>query len=188
MVAAVAVAVGCGEERADGGKARNPGIALESRGLSKACDNREDIECGGGRRPNAALGPDGLVLVVWQGTYAPTERAAWGRIVDAAARRPIGRLLKLRLGPADPGEILLIEGDERGWTVQLRAGATRVTPDGMQRPARKKAGLGLDPAVKVIGHGCGDGAISVTAGGGAPLVISAGEDHRMRIDPGVCGL
>jgi hypothetical protein len=186
LLAALAVAgSGCGDDTHEP-SAR--GILLDSRGLAKSCTSGEDLECDGAVEPNAAAGPRGLVLVVWQGAYAPGERAAWGRIVDAAARRPVGRLLKLRLGLADPGEILLVDGDRRGWTVQLRAGATRVRSDGTQGPARPKPGLGLDPAVKVLGRGCGGGAISVAASTDAPLTISAGKDRRMRIDPGVCGL
>ena len=181
-------ATGCGEDEADKPGARAAGIALEARGLAESCTSGEDLECDGGVEPNAAPGPRGLVLVVWQGAYAPGERAGWGRIVDSAARRPVGRLLKLRLGLADPGEILLVDGDDRGWTVQLRVGATRVSLDGTQRPARRKPRLGLDPAVEVIGRGCGGGAIRVATGAAAPLIISAGKDRRMRIDPGVCGL
>ena len=188
LAAVVFVTTGCSEDEADKPRSSPSGIALEARGLAKSCTSGKDLECDGGVEPNAALGPRGLVLVVWQGAYAPGERAAWGRIVDAAARRPVGRLLKLRLGLADPGEILLVDGDERGWTVQRRVGATRVRPDGTQRPARRKPRLGLDPAVKVIGRGCGGGAISVATGAGAPLILSAGKDRRMRIDPGVCGL
>jgi hypothetical protein len=188
MAMLVATTSGCGDERFITGESSPPGIPLESRGLAKECTSGENLECDGGGEPNAAAGPRGLVLVLWQGAYAPGERAAWGRVVDPAARRPVGRLLKLRLGLAEPGEILLIDGDRRGWTVQLRARATRVRPDGTQRPARRKPGLGLDPTVKSVGRGCGGGAISVPAGDGAPLIISAGEDRRMRIDPGVCGL
>lgn len=189
VVAAAGVAAGCGAG-STAEKRPAPGILLESRGLAQHCDNREDIECWGGSRPNAALGPGGLVLVVWQGAYAPTELESWARMVDATKRRPVGRLLKLRLGLYEPGELLLLDGDERGWTVQLRNGATRVSPDGSQRPARTKLELerALDPAVTFIGRGCGGGAIRVAAGGGPPLIIGAGEDERMRIDPGVCGL
>jgi hypothetical protein len=188
-LAALAVAgSGCDDDGTDTDAPSARGILLESRGLATSCTSAEDLACDGAVEPNAAPGPRGLVLVVWQGAYAPGERASWGRIVDAASRRPRGRLLKLRLGLAPPGEILLVDGDGRGWTVQLRAGATRVRPDGTQRPARPKPELGLDPAVKVVGRGCGGGAISVATRGAAPLIISAGKDRRMRIDPGVCGL
>jgi hypothetical protein len=84
--------------------------------------------------------------------------------------------------------LLLVSADDRGWTVQLRGSATHVGPDGSQRSARRQPGVALDPAVTLIGRGCGGGAISVDVGDGAPLIISAGEDRRMRIDPRVCGL
>ena len=117
----------------------------------------------------------------------PTERAS-GAAVEAASRRPVGELLKLQLEPAAPGESLLIAADKRGWTVQLRDSGIHVDPDGAQRPARRKPGIGLAPAVAVVGPGCGGGAISVAVADGPPMIISAGEDHRMRIDPQVCGL
>ena len=184
--AAVAVATGCQGAPEDKPPAR--GTALETRGLASNCNLGESFDCGGGARPNAAPGPDGLLLVVWDGTYSRTERGSWGRLVDAASRRPVGELLELELEPAEPGESLSVAGDEDGWTVQLRGSAVRVGPDGTQRPARRKPGLGLDPSVTIIGRGCGGGAISVDVGDGAPLVISAGEDRRMRLDPQVCGL
>jgi hypothetical protein len=185
LVAVVALASGCGD-----GEVGKPaaGTPLDTRGLADSCNQGENFDCAGARGPNAAPGPDGLVLVVWQGTYVPTEHPSWGRLVDAATRRPVGELLTLDLEEAQPGESLLISGDERGWTVQLRDSAIRVRADGTQGPARRVPGMGLDPAVKVIGQGCGGGAISVAIGGGAPLIISAGEDRRMRIDPRVCGL
>lgn len=183
---AIAVAIGCASGAND--KRPAPGIALEARGLASNCNLGENYDCGGGGRPNAAPGPHGLVLVVWDGTYSRTEPGAWGRLVDPATRRPVGELLRLQLEPADPGETLLIAGDDRGWTVQLRGSAVRVSPGGSQRSTRRKPGLGLDPAVTLIGPGCGGGAISVDVGDGAPLIISAGEDRRMRIDPAVCGL
>jgi hypothetical protein len=188
VLAAVVVAVGpgCGE-----GSVRDesaPGTALETRGLAANCNLGESFDCEGGVRPNAAPGPDGLVLIVWQGAYARTEYGAWGRLVDAATRRPVGELLELQLEPADPGQFLRISGDERGWTVQLPGSAVRVGPDGSQRPARAIDGVGFDPAVKLIGQGCGGGAISVAVGDGEPFVVSAGRDRRMRIDPQVCGL
>jgi hypothetical protein len=186
VTAAVAVTSGCQSDAND--KQLSRGIALETRGLASNCNLGESFDCGGGGRPNAAPGPEGLVLVVWDGAYAPTRRGSWGRLIDAHARRPVGELLMLDLEPAEPGESLLLAGDERGWTVQLRGSAVRVSPDGSQRPARRKPGMDVDPAVTIIGPGCGGGAISVDVGDGGPLIVSAGEDRRMRIDPGVCGL
>ena len=182
LVAAAASATGCGDAKPA------PGIVLEAHTIPKGCNEGENFGCWGSSRPNAAPGPDGLVLVVWLGTYAPTEHNVWGRFVDAASRRPVGRLMKMALKEEFPGQDLDIGADERGWTVQRREDATHVSPDGTQRPTRRKAGLWPNSSVTLAGPGCGGGAISVALADGPPMIIAAGEDRRMRIDPQVCGL